>query len=62
MTTLDQSRYQLLGTLLGDYGNSKITDETFWKEMERHRFTQDDIDAWCAAFYANGPVAHGRSQ
>lgn len=43
--------FEILGYLLGQYGDNKITREEFWKQMNARGFTQDSIDQWCDSFY-----------
>lgn len=42
---------QILGYLLGQFGEDKMTREEFWKQMNARGYTQGDIDNWCASFY-----------
>lgn len=56
---MDRKNYQILGVLLADFGNEKISAETFWHEMQKHGFGQDDIDAFCDRFYAEAEIQAG---
>jgi hypothetical protein len=42
---------QVLGYLLGQFGEDKMTREEFWRQMQARGFTQDHIDRWCDEFY-----------
>jgi hypothetical protein len=42
------TKYQYIGERLRNLGLGTITLERFWHEMEKQRFTSDDIDKWCA--------------
>ena len=45
------TRYEILGYFLGQLGESKITREQFWKEMNARGLTDADIDQWTSEFY-----------
>lgn len=51
MKTKPATSFEILGYLLGQFGENKITREEFWKQMEARGFTQDSIDQWCDSFY-----------
>ena len=46
-----QTKYELLGYLLGEFGSDRITRDQFWGQMKQLGYTQDDIDKWCDEFY-----------
>ena len=50
MKNLTDQDYATLGKLLNDFGLDKISFDAFWKEMHHNRFTQEDIEAWCARY------------
>ena len=45
------TKYDYVGELLRNLGLGVITIERFWIGMDKQRFTQDDIDKWCAEYY-----------
>ena len=47
MFDLPTTKYEFLSKLLGDSGSHKITSEQFWAQMNKHGYTQFDIDHWC---------------
>jgi len=49
--TKPMTSFEILGYLLGQFGDGKMTREVFWKEMNARGYTQGDIDKWCASFY-----------
>ena len=51
MKNLTDQDYETLGELLKDFGLDKIDHDRFQQEMHRNRFTQEDIDAWCARYW-----------
>ena len=48
----EPTKFQAIGELLKNYGNSVIDEERFWREMIRAGYNQDDIDWWCQEHYA----------
>ena len=41
------TKYEKIGVLLGNFGNNRIDQDRFWREMKANGYTQDDIDWWC---------------
>jgi hypothetical protein len=41
-------KHDALGRLLTDYGLEVITPTDFAAQMAHHKFTQADVDEWCA--------------
>lgn len=41
-------KHEALGRLLTDYGLEAIRREDFEAQLTHHKFTQADIDEWCA--------------
>ena len=52
-------RHETLGRLLSDYGLEAIRKADFEAQMTHHKFTQPDIDEWCAENHRRN---HGREQ
>ena len=48
------SKSDRLSYLLGAYGNGAINEVQFWEQMRESKFSQDDIDAWCAEYHSKG--------
>ena len=51
MKNLTDAEHGILGKLLYDLGLEKISYDKFQQEMHRNRFTQEDVEAWCARYW-----------
>ena len=53
-----KTKYEILGNLLEKFGKNQISRDTFFREMDKNKLTQDDIDNWLAQYYATGKLGH----
>ncbi len=48
----DPKHHETIKRLLGDFGESRIDEATFWEQMRAHGFGQDHIDAYLETHFA----------
>jgi len=45
------TKFEVLGTLLGNLGKGIIDQDRFWRDMKREGFDDETIDWWCQQYY-----------